>query len=260
MSYEARSVQEERLDYIAKAVRAGRFISLREIADTFDVNMQTARRDVAKLAEKGLLAKVHGGAMPAAGPDLLSLDERICIQESEKDRIAKTAASLVKDDDIIILDGGSTTSYMLPYLRGKRIQIITSSLSLVSRLDDSFSGIEVIVTGGYYYQKSALLLGRSAVNSIREINADKAFISAAGVSASGIYNSNILVVDVERAMIEQSSQTILLVDSTKFGKCSLVRLCGFDEISKAITVGPMPEDIRHAAEKAGTRLLECAVV
>jgi DeoR family transcriptional regulator, fructose operon transcriptional repressor len=255
-SGEAGPMQQRRLDYITKAVRAGRFVSLREVAETFDVNMQTARRDVAKLAEKGLLAKTHGGAMPITGPDALSLDERIGIQESEKDQIGRAAAVLVQDNDIIIMDGGSTNSYMLPYLRSKRIQIVTNSISLLSRLDDSFPGVEAIVTGGYYYQKSALLLGRSAVKSIKEIHADKAFISAAGVDSSGVYNSNMLVVDIERAMIEQSAETILLVDSTKIGKSSLVKLCGFDEISKILTVGAMPSSIRLAAEEADTQVCE----
>ena len=97
----------------------------------------------------------------------------------EKAAIGRAAAEMVVDGDTIIMDGGSTTSYMVPHLRDKKIQIITNSISLLSLLED-YKGIDVILTGGYYYAKSRLLLGPLAVESIEKVNADKAFISAAG--------------------------------------------------------------------------------
>jgi DeoR/GlpR family transcriptional regulator of sugar metabolism len=248
------NMQQQRLDYIAKAVRSGRFVSLREIVDTFGVNIQTARRDVTQLAQSGTLVKVHGGAMPTSEPDVFSVDDRMQFHDAEKAAIGKAAAELVDDGDTIIMDGGSTTSYMIPHLRDKKIQIITNSISLLSLVEDC-KGIDVIMTGGYYYAKSKLLLGPLAVKSIERINADKAFISAAGINSTGVFNSNILVVELEHAMIRQAEKTFLLADSSKFGKNALVRLCGFQDITTVITSGMSHPDLANTIQASGTSLV-----
>lgn len=249
-------MQKERLDYISKAVRSGRFVSLREVSDTFGISVETARRDVAKLTERNVLIKVHGGAMPLRELDCLSLDERMRIQDAEKNLIGQAAAEFVEDGDIIIMDGGSTTSYMVPHLKGKKLRVITNSVSLLERLRGSWPEMDIIITGGYYYPKSELVLGPLAVEGIRNMHADKAFISTAGITAAGVFNSDTLVAELQKAIMEQSSQTILLADTTKFGKTSLVRLCGFEEISTLITVGNVQPDIANAVRQAGTNLVE----
>ncbi len=160
------------------------------------------------------------------------------------------------DGDIIIMDGGSTTSYLVPHLSGKMIQIITNSVSLLARLRESLPKMDIILVGGFFYPKSELTLGPLAVKSVKDTHADKAFISAAGITAAGVFNSDTLVAELQKAMIEQSSHTVLLADSTNFGKTSLVRMCGFEEISTLVAGGEVQTDIAEAARNAGVNPIE----
>lgn len=250
-------MREERLDYIAGVVRTGRFIALREIVEKFDVDIQTARRDVGMLEEQGLLVKVHGGAMPKTELGTLSLRERVGLQHTEKERLARAAAELVRPQDTLIIDGGSTTSYLPPHLTGKAIQIVTNSLSLLNNLPERWPGVEVLVTGGDYYPRSAMLLGPATIASLQPLHADWLFLSAAGVTAEGLFNANAQVVEVERAMMQRATRTVLLADSSKIGRRSLIHLCDFRDIAYCITTAQLPEDIAAAAHQAGTHVITC---
>jgi DeoR family transcriptional regulator, fructose operon transcriptional repressor len=250
------SDQAERLGYIERAVSTMRFVSLREVAERFGVSIQTARRDVSLLADKGAVAKVHGGAVPSTEPDALSLDERLAMQNEEKVAIAALAASLVRSGDVVVMDGGSTTTHMATALGAMQVQVVTNSLLLATKLRGSWPQVEVMVTGGYYYPKSDLLLGPLAVANLGAVRANKAFISAAGVTVDGVYNSNGLVADVERAIIAGSEEVYLLADSTKLGRASLMQVCSLRELAGLVTCrGDGFETVARAAAGAGCRVL-----
>lgn len=245
-----------RLDYITQLIDKGRFVSLREITERFDVNIQTARRDVVLLASQKRLTKVHGGAISREDPDDLSVETRLGLRDTEKRRIAEVAAKLINDGDVVFLDGGSTTAFLAPLLLGRPIHVITNAISLTQMLKKGWPELDVIVTGGYYYPKSELLLGPGAIQSLQNLQINKAFISAAGVTAEGAFNTNMLVVDLEKAVIAQTMETYLLADSSKLERTSLMRVCGLDAITALVTTGPIPESIAQAALAANCRILQ----
>ena len=246
-----------RLEFIVQLINKGRFVSLREITERFDVNIQTARRDVIFLANHKKLTKVHGGAISREDPDLLSMEARLSLRDTEKRRIAGVAAQFINDGDVVFLDGGSTTSFLAPLLIGRPIHVVTNAISLMNTLKAGWPELDVIVTGGYYYPKSELLLGPSAVQSLQHLQINKAFLSAAGVTANGVFNTNMLVADIEKAVIQQAMETYLLADSSKLEKTSLMRVCGMKDITGLITTGPVPESIVTAAMSVGCRIHEC---
>lgn len=246
-----------RFDYILQLVNKGRFVSLHEITERFHVNIQTARRDVTYLAREGKLTKVHGGAIAREAPELLSVEARLNLHDTEKRLIAGMAVQFINDGDVIFLDGGSTTSYLAPLLIGRPIHVITNAVSLISTLKAGWPELDVIVTGGYYYPKSELLLGPSAIQSLQHLQINKAFLSAAGVTEDGVFNTNMLVADVEKAVIAQAMETYLLADSSKLGKTSLTRVCGLDELTALVTTGPIPAPIATATSTMGFRIHEC---
>ena len=239
--------RDARLEYICQSIARGRFVSFREITERFDVNIQTARRDVMLLVSQNKLTKVHGGAISREDQDILSVEARLSVRDTEKRHIAEMAAGLISDGDVIFLDGGSTTAFLAPLLRGRAIHVVTNAISLMQTLKMGWPDLDVIVTGGYYYPKSELLLGPSAVESLKNLQINKAFLSAAGVTADGVFNTNMLVVDLERAVIGQAMETYLLADSSKLERTSLVRVCGLEAISTLITTGPVPVSIATAA-------------
>ena len=251
--------REDRLAHIVDAVNHGRFISLRDIANRFGVNIQTARRDIDLLAERKLVTRVYGGAVQPEAEDALAVEDRLGIRDSEKRRIAELAASFIQDGDVIFLDGGSTTAYLPQHILDKRILVVTNAVSLAEPLKRGWPNLEVIVTGGYYYPKDELLLGPPALKTIQDVQINKVFLSAAGVTAQGVFNSNMLVVELERAVIAQAMETYLLVDPSKLGRTSLVRVCGFEDIDKLVTIGQVPEVITDAAKSGNCSVHACTM-
>ncbi|HEX2952160.1 MAG TPA: DeoR/GlpR family DNA-binding transcription regulator [Armatimonadota bacterium] len=249
--------REKRLAFIVQSVATRHFVSLREIAEAFGVNMQTARRDVAYLDELHVITKTHGGAVSREEPDALSVSERLNIHEDDKQRIARTAATFVNDGDIIYLDGASTIAYMAPYLLQKQLQVVTNFMSVANELKSGWPNIEVTVTGGYYFPRSEILLGPPALETIRHLHIDKVFMGAAGLTEDGIYNANMLVVELEQTVIAQATATYLLVDDTKFGRPSLMPICGFDRINTIFTNKPASPSIEQAITAAGCAIHVC---
>jgi DeoR/GlpR family transcriptional regulator of sugar metabolism len=249
--------RDERLAHIVQSVQLGRFVALREIAERFNVNMQTARRDVALLDARQLVARVHGGAIARDGLEAMSMEERLGVHDAEKQRIAQAAAGFIDEGDVIFLDGGSTTAFLAPYLLQRSLHVVTNAMSLATRLKAAWPNVEVILTGGYYFPKSELLLGPPALQTIAGMQVNKAFFSAAGVTAEGIFNANMLVAELEQAVIAQAGATYLLVDSSKLDHPSLMRVCAWEAIHTLITDGPVPEAIACAAQAAACRIVSC---
>lgn len=247
--------RDERLAYIVRKIGRERFVSLREISEQFGVNMQTARRDVSSLEGQRLVRRVHGGAVAVEEPDALSVEERLGIHDAEKRRIAEAAASFVHDGDVLFLDGGSTTAYLAHHLLGMQLHVVTNSVSLVGILGRGWPGVETNLTGGYYFPKSELLLGPPALQAIEQVQVDRAFLSAAGVTAEGVFNANSLVAEVEQAVIARAAETYLLVDPSKLGRASLKRVCGLESITALITTSTVPKSIAEAARAGGCRVL-----
>ena len=247
-----------RLAHIVQAVNQRHFMTLREIAETFGVNMQTARRDVAYLDQQKHLRKTHGGAVAQEEPDALSIQARLNLHETDKQRIAQAAAAYVEDEDIIYLDGASTTAYIAPHLLNKRLHVVTNFLPLSATLQSGWPDVEVILTGGYYYPRSGILLGPPAVQTIQHMSINKVFMGAAGVTRDGIYNANMLVVALEQAVIAHAASVYLLVDSSKFDNASLMHICGLERIHTIITNAQPPDDICIAAADAGCKIHICA--
>ena len=257
MNSEPLNGRSERLKAILALVEKGHFISLREITDRFGVNIQTARRDVAFLDGQNRLSRVHGGAISRESPDSLSVEDRLTVHDVEKRQIATAATELIDEGDVVFLDGGSTTAFLAPLLIGRAIHVITNAISLTHVLKRGWPDLDVIVTGGYYYPKSELLLGPAAIDSLRNLQINKAFLSAAGITADGVYNTNMLVADLEKAVIAQAMETFLLADSSKLERTSLMRVCGLDDLSALVTTSPVPKSITRAAAVAKCRIHAC---
>jgi len=247
--------RDERLAFILQLIGRGRFVPLREITERFGVNMQTARRDIALLDTQGRLTRVHGGAIPREEPDALSVEERLSLRDTEKQQVARTACPLIEDGDVIFLDGGSTTAFLAPLLLERHLHVVTNAIPVAEILKRGWPAIDVIITGGYYYPRSGLLLGPPAIRTLQHIQVNKAFIGAAGVTADGIYNANMLVVELEQAVIAQAAATYLLVDSTKLERTSLTRVCGLEALNTLVTTGSVSPELSQALELAQCRVL-----
>ena len=237
-------------------------VTVEEACTIFEVSPATIRRDFNLLAQKQEITKTWGGIKLSslAEPDrsALSVEKQGTRYLSEKRRIAEQAASLIRENDVVIVDGGTTTSEMTPLIAGMRIKIITNSVLIAYQIHHTGrgkGGAEVIMAGGLLYPSGALTVGPQAINNLREYYANIAFLSVGGISEIGATNSNILVVETERQMIDQSEQVVMLADHSKFGKQDLVRLCDFDRIHTIVTDDQLqaPSLVNHIKSK-GTQI------
>jgi DeoR/GlpR family transcriptional regulator of sugar metabolism len=231
---------------------------LESLAKELSVSLSTIRRDLEQLEKSGLVARTHGGAVWHGAREGQSrpyaFDQRMNYLLEPKQKIAVAAAKLVKSGETILLDGGSTTYHLAKELVGQSLQIVTNSLPIADLFvnDDH---VELILTGGLLYPRYAVLLGPVTEKTIAAMHVSTLFLSVAGISEGALYNQNLLLVDSERQMIEQTQRVVLLVDSSKFGQRALARLGSLDEIDVIVTDPGITDENRRELELAGCQVI-----
>jgi DeoR/GlpR family transcriptional regulator of sugar metabolism len=154
----------------------------------------------------------------------------------------------------VLLDGGSTTYELARQLVGRPLQVVTNSLP-VANLFASSDRVDLVLLGGYVHTRTGVSLGPYANSMLSSLNVQKAVLSIAGADRRGYYNSNLLLVETERAMMQCADQTIVVADSSKFGHSSLARLCGLAEVQTVVVDSGLDEKWQREMREAGVRLL-----
>jgi DeoR/GlpR family transcriptional regulator of sugar metabolism len=167
------------------------------------------------------------------------------------------ASRLIDDHDTLLLDGGSTTYELARQLVGRPLQIVTNSLP-VANLFASSDQVDLVLLGGYVHTRTAVSLGPYANQMLATLNVQKAFLSIAGANRRGYYNSNLLLVETERAMMNCADQTIVVADSSKFGKSSLARLCELEQVQTLVTDAGLSQTWREHLQAAHVQLVIAA--
>ena len=153
----------------------------------------------------------------------------------------------------MLLDGGTTTLEVAKALVGRTVQVVTNSLP-IAQLLAPHKDTDLILIGGFVYPRTGVALGPIAIGCLEKIRVHTLFMGAGGIMADGIYNSNLLLVETEQAMMKSAHQVVLVADHTKFGKQALTKLCGLEKIQHLVVdEGVSPED-RRQIENAGVLL------
>lgn len=228
--------QEERLERILSMLEKENRLVTNDLPALLNTTAVTIRKDLVILEQRGLLKRTHGGAIRTRKlfPGL-ALNEKEKINFSEKLRIVKKAAKLILKGDTIILDSGSTTSLLakeIKHIQG--ITVITNALNIARELLQS--DIEVILIGGSLLKQTSTLVGPLADDTLRKMTADKLFMGVDGIDfRSGLTTPDIQEANTSRAMMEISGETIVVADSSKFGRRSLGVICQVKDIQRIIT-------------------------
>jgi DeoR family fructose operon transcriptional repressor len=232
---------------------------LETLSAELDVSQSTVRRDVENLEQTGLVRRTHGGVIwvgekSTTGSRPYAFDQRMGYQLDAKRHIARAARSLVQPGDTVLIDGGTSTFYLAQELLGQPMQLVTNSLPIANLfLNDE--NVELLVTGGLMYPRYGVLLGPMAENVLSTIHTKIMFLSVAGIHDGSLYNQNLLLVQSEQRMMEQSQQVVLLADSGKFGQQALAKLCQLDEIDVVVSDSGLTEEHRAEVERAGCELI-----
>jgi DeoR/GlpR family transcriptional regulator of sugar metabolism len=218
-------------------------LTVAEVCERLGASPATVRREFAQLAADGLVEKTWGGirakeaaAVIPAGP--AAFTKRLAENAAEKRAIAEAAAALLRDGDVVMIDGGTTTFQLCEFIALKRIRIITNSLVIAQEVDrrkGAQRGAEIYLTGGILQPESSVLSGPPAEEFLKRYHAQWAFLSAAGVDAREVTNYNEAVLASERLMIARSDRVVVLADHTKLGRRAMCAVCSLGEVDHLFT-------------------------
>jgi DeoR/GlpR family transcriptional regulator of sugar metabolism len=237
-------ILEERRQKLADIVRQRGFVPLPELVDEMGVSESTVRRDLDYLHDAGVLRRTHGGALAISGGiNLTAFDERSSSQATEKRQIGQAMASLIKDGETVLLDGGTTTLEVARHLLGRSLQVVTNSLP-IAQLFSGSRDVDLVLIGGYVYPKTGVALGVLAQEAMKNLHVHRTVLSVSGLTARGLFNENLLLVETERAMMACSDETNVVADHTKFGRSALTFLTDWSAIDRVIVDGGLRPEQR----------------
>lgn len=244
---------EERRADIVKWVNEKKKALVPELIEHYKVSPATIRGDLRDLEAAGLIKRTHGGAIPSdfvkAGFEPDSAAKNVAHLE-EKRMIAREAAALVEDGDIVVLDTGTTVLEMAKLLKDRRnVTAIVNDLEIALCLEP-FEGVQVIVVGGTLRKKFHCTVGPFASKLLSELNVDKLFLGTNAFSAQkGCTTPDVNQAEIKKIMVSIATQTIVLCDSHKIGHHSFVQFAGVDEINTFVTdEGIRPDQLSELHE------------
>jgi DeoR family fructose operon transcriptional repressor len=236
-----------RFELIRLAKREGQ-LSITQLSSQFGVSADTIRRDLDLLSVRGLVRRTHGGAIAA---DFLAQSEsgpaqRACVCAVEKTRIAKCAATFIKNGESLILNGGSTTQFFASELSGKRdLTVVTNALGVPPVLPHH-AVRDIVLLGGEYRPESNTTVGSIAFCGAVPVNTDTAIVGVGGIALDGLYTGLLQDATMTGNMIAHARRTIVLADSTKFGRRLLGHIASLDKIDILVTDAAPPRELFRA--------------
>ncbi len=229
--------REERCEEILKILNEDGFSTVQHLSDKLHYSPATIRRDLVYMKQKGMIEKSYGGATPSDTGKLNALPYELRKHNftEEKKHIAKIAASLVRDNQVVFIDGSTTAACMIEYLSTRSgITVVTNNLENCILLQRR--GIRCYCTGGELSLSSPIFSGSIACSCLSQINTDIMFFSSKSLSGAGIiseYSESIS--EPIKFAIKNSSKTVYLADSSKIGTSSMFNICSLSEINTVIS-------------------------
>lgn len=227
--------EERRLQLVALARNEGR-VDAAQAAAHLKVAVETIRRDLELLQRQGVMRRVHGGGILV---DRFPAEYSVAVRRTQnseiKARIAEVASQYIPKSGTVIIDAGTTTEYLAPYLRDKsELTVVTNSLNLSLAIGESKTN--VVVIGGRIRPITLSTVGTLAMTTISEIFASVAFLATNGIDTkAGLTTPDIEEAEVKRAMVRNSEECIVLADSSKFGQRFGSRFADLDSVDRLVT-------------------------
>lgn len=250
---------EERRHEIEDLARRNGRVEVSALAERFDVTAETIRRDLTDLEHRGVLRRVHGGAI-AAGRlrSEPAVSERAEVMAEEKERIARAALEYVPQDGAILLDAGTTTGALAPLLPTERaLTVVTNALPIAMTLS-ARRNIELLFVGGRVRGVTLACVDDWAVRTLDALRVDVTFSAANGLTVDGgLTTPDVSESATKRAMIRAGRRVVLLADHTKIGQEHFSRFGCVDDVDVLVTDAGLAGDHRAELVEAGLEVV-CA--
>lgn len=247
----------KRHKYILDKLKEAGYVSVAALSREMDVTMVTVRKDLRVLEEKGLLFRTHGSATPVSPyVNDKPVTEKRLVQVSQKNAIAIKASELLVQDDVIIIGSGTTVlAFAQSIPRTLSLTVLTAAMNVSMALMD-VPKAEVVQLGGVVRKSSSSVVGHFAENMIKDFACSKLFISVDGIDPEfGLTTSNLLEAHLNSIMIASAQKTIVLADSSKFGKKSFGKIAKIEDIDTLIVDRNLSAHYVEMLEERGVEVL-----
>ena len=248
-------MNQERRNLIIDILKSRGTITNEEIIKRFNISVETVRRDLSYLEGQGLLERVYGGAIlkrhSASEPEY---KKRELENSEEKNAIAKNAESLIKSEEAIFFDLGTTVQMIAEKLdTKKKIHAFTNSLRTAISLSEK--DCDVFIPGGFLRKGEFSVSGNITEENMKNFNIDKAFIGVGGITEEGITDFITAEASLRTQIIKNSKTVIAVADYSKFGIRSMCNICGIKDIDILITDSKAPKKTIDFIKKQGVHVI-----
>ena len=240
-------IVQGRRERLARLLRSNGYLPLVEVCQRLGVSQATARRDLVALEADKAIIRTYGGAISEYDQGFASFRERQRSHRPAKMRIAQAALSLLKPKSILFLDAGTTIHLLAEAIASSSIRpltVVTNNLPVAEALSDA-EGVDVDLIAGRYAARQRVLLGSKAQSSVTLWHLDAAFLSAEGMDAQGLWNSQADVVALQRAVAEMAPMVAFCIDASKVGERAPQFLLPWDRVHRLVT-DATPQALRAA--------------
>jgi len=222
-----------------------------ELARRLNVSLETIRRDVKPLTQSGKIVKMHGAVTLPFRVAEAPFERRMRENAEAKRAIAVACAARIADGDSIMLDTGTTTSFLARQLLRRRDLTVVTNSSDVARTLATVNGNKVFMAGGELRGDNGAAFGRSAIDFIGRFKVKFSIITIGALSpASGPMDFDLIEAEFASVVLSCGEQAVIVSDSSKFGRQGLVSVCGYGDVDILVTDAPPPPDIAAALAEA----------
>jgi len=246
--------EERRRIILERLATEGRVFAA-DLCGMLRVSEDTVRRDLRELDEAGLLRRVHGGALPRAQAPL-NHQARAEVQQSEKQALARIAAGLVRSDQVLFIDGGTTLLEVARCLPWElRATVVTVSPPVALALAEH-PGLEVRLVGGRMHPQALTTVGAETVEALRQVRADLCLLGVCGLHIeAGITAFHAEEAIVKRTMIQGAAETVAVVTADKLGTLAPFVVAPVQRLAALVTEAPASESVLAPFRKLNLRVL-----
>lgn len=252
----------ERINHLISIIKEKNGASVKELAQMFGVSEMTIRRDLQVLYNNHIVNNVYGATIYNPTNTVDNLDKSYTLigakvkHDDEKTRIGKYAASLIEDNDIVIIDSGSTTEKLAMNIdNGVKATILCFNFNILNTLSEK-ENINIIFAGGYYHPLTQMFESPEGISLIRNLRAAKVFVSAAGIHEKlGVTCANNYEAPTKNAIISSAAERILVADSSKFGQVKTSYFTDLHEFQKIISDKDLSEQWINYIKSLGIELI-----
>ena len=245
-----------RYSAIMGALESSGSCTVADLTRRLGVSDETVRRDIKALAARGLVERVHGAVLLPERNGEAEFEKRMALNAGAKTAIAQRALDEIQDGDALMIDNGATTAYVARALLARRDLFVVTNGTDIARTLVRQKGNRVHLAGGEIRASDNAAFGETTIQFIRNFRARYAILSIGAIHPEGGFmDFHLQEAELARAMIQQSSQSMVVADHTKFRNQAPVSVCGLDGIGTLVCDRPPPEPLAQALAHHETRVL-----